>query len=63
MVASGLIWHAGDPCPARTLTHFAKLMLLTAATVLDPVTHEPLRMRWVVIRGATRTPNGVCRGE
>ena len=45
MVASGLIWHAGDPCPARTLTHFAKLMLLTAATVLDPVTCEPLRMR------------------
>lgn len=45
MVASGLCWQEGDPCPARTIVDFAKLMLETTVTVLNPVTGHPLQMR------------------
>lgn len=51
MVASGLRWHGDDPCPARTIVDFGKTVLETAATVCDPVSAEPLRMRCGVARG------------
>lgn len=51
MVASGLSWHSADPCPARTIVNFAKTMMEVAATVLDPVTQQPLRMRGGIHKG------------
>ena len=51
MVASGLHWHASDPYPARTLVDFAKFLLHSTATVLNPVTAEPLQIRVGIHKG------------